>query len=201
MPDSVLFPYESFYTCKVKHYVCKFDVNVCTPGSKLNQKCNHVLLSSLLRIFFFLYKCFAHFFLCLQTMHRARIDEAEKKWPESESMRPYHKERTVLDFSLAMVRETCLDKDEENPLVPEKSAWESGDPEGDSFTDEEFLLVSMTNTSVSIMEARGCNGQDPCNSCGCTLNNVVVTTTQSNITSGEKAKTCLTHCSKLMTML
>ncbi|XP_060767567.1 uncharacterized protein LOC132875023 [Neoarius graeffei] len=120
------------------------------------------------------------------TIHRASIDEEEKKCPESESMRPYHKERTVLDFSLAMVRETCLDKDEENPLVPEESEWESGDPESDSFTDEEFLLVSMTNTSVSIIEARGCDDQKSCNICGgtgCTLNDVVVGTTQSNITS------------------
>lgn len=168
-------------------------MGVCTAGSKLNQKCNHFLLSGLLRILFYFFctNVLHIFFLCSQTIHRASIDEEEKKCPESESMRPYHKERTVLDFSLAMVRETCLDKDEENPLVPEESEWESGDPESDSFTDEEFLLVSMTSTSVSIIEARGCDDQKSCNICGgtgCTLNDVVVGTTQSNITSGEKAK-------------
>ncbi|MCI4393275.1 hypothetical protein PGIGA_G00155710 [Pangasianodon gigas] len=120
------------------------------------------------------------------TMHRASIDEAEKKCPESEGMRPYHKERTVLNFSLAMVREACLDKDEENPQVPEESEWESSNMEGESFTDEEILLVSMTNTSVAIVQARGCDAQNPCGSCGgtgCTINDIVMASKQSQITS------------------
>ncbi|XP_034155360.1 uncharacterized protein LOC117596034 [Pangasianodon hypophthalmus] len=120
------------------------------------------------------------------TMHRASIDEAEKKCPESEGMRPYHKERTVLNFSLAMVREACLDKDEENPQVPEESEWESSNMEGESFTDEEILLVSMTNTSIAIVQARGCDAQNPCGSCGgtgCTINDIVMASKQSQITS------------------
>lgn len=103
-------------------------------------------------------------------------------------MRPYHREMTVLDFSLAMVRQTCLDKDEENPQAPEECDAERGDMEGASFTNKEILLVSMTNTSVAILQARGCDSQNPCSSCGaagCTLSDFVVATKQTKVTSGQ----------------
>ncbi|XP_053472984.1 uncharacterized protein LOC128602891 [Ictalurus furcatus] len=125
----------------------------------------------------------------LLTLHRVSVDEAQKKSPVSESMRPYHREMTVLDFSLAMVRQTCLDKDEENPQVPEECDAESGDMEGVSFTNKEVLLVSMTNTSVAILQARGCDTQNPCSSCGaagCTLSDFVVATKQTKVTSAYR---------------
>lgn len=124
-------------------------------------------------------------FLRLQTIHRASIDATEEKCPESECMRPYHKERTDLDFILDMVKETCLDRDDEKPQVTEESEWESSHTAGDSVTDEEILLVSMTNTSVAIVNARGCNGPNPCSCCGrsgCTLNDYVVATGQCAVT-------------------
>lgn len=130
-----------------------------------------------------------HFFpLFLQTIHRASVDGAEKKFPESECMAPYYKESAVLDFSLAMVRESCLDKDEKNPQLPEESEWGNGDAESNSFTDEDILLVSMTNTSIAIVRARGCNPQNPCSNCGgtgCTLSDIIMATKQSTFASGE----------------
>lgn len=138
--------------------------------------------------------CFVFVFLCLQTLHRASIAEPEKNWPEFEPMRPYHKEETVLGFSLDMVRETCLDKDEENSKVLEESQWESGYTDGNSFTDEEILLVSMSNTSVAIVQARGCDPQNPCNSCGrtgCSLSDYVMDNTQCKVTGESFIMTML----------
>ncbi|XP_060714788.1 uncharacterized protein LOC132838478 isoform X2 [Tachysurus vachellii] len=55
-------------------------------------------------------------------MHQASIDgDEKKKYPGFDSMRPFHKEISTLNFTLAMVRETCLNEEEENPQVPEDS--------------------------------------------------------------------------------
>lgn len=121
-------------------------------------------------------------------MHRASVDEEENACLETESMRPYYKETTVLYFSLGMVRETSLEQEEENSPVMEESECKSSEMKDDNFTDEEILLVSMTNTSVAVVQARCCDAQTPCNSCGgagCSLSDFVVATTQSEITSGE----------------
>ncbi|XP_027024536.1 uncharacterized protein LOC113657154 [Tachysurus fulvidraco] len=120
-------------------------------------------------------------------MHQASIDSDEKKkYPGFDSMRPFHKETSTLNFTLAMVRETCLNEEEENPQVPEDSEWKCKENKYDTFSDEEMLLVSMTNTSVAIVQARGCSEQDPCSSCGgkgCTFNDVVMASVQSTVSS------------------
>ncbi|KAK3528360.1 hypothetical protein QTP86_034136, partial [Hemibagrus guttatus] len=119
--------------------------------------------------------------------HRASIDDdKEKKRPVSGDMRPYHKEDISLYFSLDMVQETCLNENDKNPQVPEDSEWERWGKKGDSFTDEEVLLVSMTNTSVAVIQARGCSEQNPCSSCGgkgCTFNDLVVASEQGTISA------------------
>ncbi|XP_058238161.1 cytoplasmic tyrosine-protein kinase BMX-like isoform X2 [Hemibagrus wyckioides] len=121
------------------------------------------------------------------TMHRASTDDdKEKKCPVSGDMRPYHKEDISLYFSLDMVQETCLNEEDKNPQVPEEFEWERREKKGDFLTDEEMLLVSMTNTSVAIVQSRGCSEQNPCSSCGgkgCTLNDFVVASQQSTISS------------------
>lgn len=125
----------------------------------------------------------------MQMMHQASIDfDEKKKYPGFDSMRPFHKEISTLNFTLAMVRETCLNEEEENPQVPEDSEWKSKENKYDTFSDEEMLLVSMTNTSVAIVQARGCSEQEPCSSCGgkgCTFNDVVMASAQSTVSSGE----------------
>lgn len=145
------------------------------------------------------------FFLFLQTMHKAHVAEPEQKCPEFEPMRPYHKEETVLDFSLAMVKETCLDKDEDHLKVLEEAEWESSYTGGDFFPDEEILLVSMSNTSVAVVQARGGDAQNPCSSCGrteCTLKDYIMANQQCKVTgesvSQSRLATNMPHYYKLL---
>ncbi|KAI5629869.1 interleukin-1 family member A [Silurus asotus] len=122
-------------------------------------------------------------FTCLQTLHQASVDDTEIKCPESEKMKPYHKEDAELSFSLEMVREKCLDEDEKNPRIP--GEWECNDRAFDPCNDEKTLIVSMTNTSIAIVQARGCDALSPCR-CGntnCTFSDVIMATQQSAITS------------------
>ncbi|KAI5088858.1 interleukin-1 family member A, partial [Silurus meridionalis] len=120
----------------------------------------------------------------LLTLHQACVDDTEIKCPEYERMKPYHKEDAELSFSLDMVREKCLDEDEKNPRMPEE--WECNDRAFDSCNDEKMLIVSMMNTSIAIVQARGCDALSPCR-CGntnCTFSDVIMATQQSAITSG-----------------
>ncbi|KAF7688227.1 uncharacterized protein LOC124380133 [Silurus meridionalis] len=119
----------------------------------------------------------------LLTLHQACVDDTEIKCPEYERMKPYHKEDAELSFSLDMVREKCLDEDEKNPRMPEE--WECNDRAFDSCNDEKMLIVSMMNTSIAIVQARGCDALSPCR-CGntnCTFSDVIMATQQSAITS------------------
>uniref|UniRef100_A0A3B4CBI8 Interleukin-1 beta n=1 Tax=Pygocentrus nattereri TaxID=42514 RepID=A0A3B4CBI8_PYGNA len=105
---------------------------------------------------------------------------------ECDSIKPYSKEEITLRFRMAMVREECLEG-EENGVDPAMCEWESDYTEND----QELLLVSMNETSVAVMSGRGCDPENPCNSCGChgcNLSEVVVVADSCNVTSGK------THC-------
>ncbi|XP_016350322.1 uncharacterized protein LOC107695052 [Sinocyclocheilus anshuiensis] len=100
---------------------------------------------------------------------------------ESEEISVHKKEQTVMRFSLMMVREEDLEATGVEPL-PE---WESKDIEDDSFSDDKLLLVSMAGTSFSMVVARGCDPDSPCNSCGginCQFNEVVVLPATAEVT-------------------
>lgn len=84
-----------------------------------------------------------------------------------------------------MVRESeleaCADQE------PEKE-WEDWDIEDDCCNDGNLLIVSMADTSFSMVVARGCDPDNPCNNCGktnCQFNEVVVLPTKTEITSSK----------------
>ncbi|KAL7831332.1 hypothetical protein SRHO_G00308350 [Serrasalmus rhombeus] len=115
------------------------------------------------------------------TIHQASIDTGIKECLECDSIIPYSKEEITLHFRMAMVREECLEG-EENGVDPAMCEWESDYTEDD----QELLLVSMNETSVAVMSGRGCDPENPCDSCGsqgCNLNEVVVVADSCQVTS------------------
>ncbi|XP_036417001.1 uncharacterized protein LOC118800933 [Colossoma macropomum] len=115
------------------------------------------------------------------TIHQASIKNDIGECMESDAMRPYRKEKITLHFSMAMVREECLEG-EENGMDPAMSDWESDYTEDD----QELLLVSMKETSIAVMSGRGCDPENPCNNCGsdgCNLNEIVVAADTCKVTS------------------
>ncbi|KAK9966678.1 hypothetical protein ABG768_003775 [Culter alburnus] len=119
----------------------------------------------------------------LLTIHHPCITKTEEC--ESEELRVNKKEPTVISFSLMMVRESeleaCADQE------PEKE-WEDWDIEDDCCNDGNLLIVSMADTSFSMVVARGCDPDNPCNNCGktnCQFNEVVVLPTKTEITSNS----------------
>ncbi|XDV51496.1 hypothetical protein PO909_020361 [Leuciscus waleckii] len=111
---------------------------------------------------------------------------------KSEELRVDKKEPTLMSFSLMMVRESELEAygcKEPSPSQPE---WE--DIEDDSFDDENLLIVSMADTSFTLVLARGCDPDNPCNNCGktnCKFNEVVVLPARAEVTSGSPRKLSL----------
>ncbi|KAL7833898.1 hypothetical protein AOLI_G00288580 [Acnodon oligacanthus] len=115
------------------------------------------------------------------TIHQESIDTGINECLECDGVQPYRKEEITLHFRMAMVREECLEG-EENGLDPAVCEWESDYAEDG----QELLLVSMNETSVAVRTGRGCDPEKPCNSCGshgCNLNEVVVATKTCEVTS------------------
>ncbi|KAK7127646.1 hypothetical protein R3I93_020278 [Phoxinus phoxinus] len=118
----------------------------------------------------------------LLTIHHSCKTKTEEC--ESEELRVNKKEPTLMSFSLMMVRESELEA--YGSLGPSPSQPE--DIEDDCFDDDNFLIVSMADTSFSLVLARGCDPDNPCNNCGktnCKFNEVVVLPTRAEITSGS----------------
>ncbi|KAL7831330.1 hypothetical protein SRHO_G00308330 [Serrasalmus rhombeus] len=115
------------------------------------------------------------------TIHQTSINTGINECFESDGIPSYSKEIT-LHFRMAMVREECLEG-EENGVDPAMCEWESDYTEDD----QELLLVSMNETSVAVTSGRGCNPENPCDSCGsqgCNLSEVVVVADScNNVTS------------------
>ncbi len=96
-----------------------------------------------------------------------------------------NKELTVMRFSMMMVREEELEATEVQP-TPE---WEENDIEDACFSKDNLLLVSMVETSFSVIVARGCEPDSPCSCCGgvnCQFNEVVVLPATAEITFSKK---------------
>ncbi|KAL6461811.1 hypothetical protein MHYP_G00299560 [Metynnis hypsauchen] len=118
------------------------------------------------------------------TIHQASINKVINECLESDAMQPYRKKKITLRFRMAMVREECLEG-EENGVDPPACEWESDYTEDN----QELLLVSMKKTSVAVLRGRGCDPENPCNSCGsheCNLNEVVVAAEMCKVTSVAK---------------
>ncbi|XP_056107311.1 interleukin-1 family member A [Rhinichthys klamathensis goyatoka] len=111
---------------------------------------------------------------------------------ESEELRVNKKEPMLMSFSLMMVRESELEA--YGSQEPSPSQPEGEDIEDDTFDDENLLIVSMVDTSFSLVLARGCDPDNPCNNCGktnCKFNEVVVLPASAAVTSGSPRKLCL----------
>uniref|UniRef100_A0A8B9H926 Interleukin-1 n=1 Tax=Astyanax mexicanus TaxID=7994 RepID=A0A8B9H926_ASTMX len=116
----------------------------------------------------------------------------------SDSIHVFRKEELTLNFKLEMVREECLEAEEENEIEPE---WESDDME-----DKELVMVSMTETNVAVVRGRGCDLENPCNNCGingCNVSEVFMEAKNRDVTSGKSmhstisnstANALLSHC-------
>ncbi|KAG9261027.1 hypothetical protein AMEX_G25974 [Astyanax mexicanus] len=112
------------------------------------------------------------------TIHQASTDMEEGQCLESDSIHVFRKEELTLNFKLEMVREECLEAEEENEIEPE---WESDDME-----DKELVMVSMTETNVAVVRGRGCDLENPCNNCGingCNVSEVFMEAKNRDVTS------------------
>uniref|UniRef100_A0A3B1K9C6 Interleukin-1 beta n=1 Tax=Astyanax mexicanus TaxID=7994 RepID=A0A3B1K9C6_ASTMX len=110
------------------------------------------------------------------TIHQAIADNEEDHCLEADSIRAIGEEKITLSFQLEMVREECLEAEEENKI------WESDEMEDK----EDLVLVSMTKTNVAVVCGRGCDPENPCSNCNinkCNTSEVVVTATKSEVTS------------------
>ncbi|XP_077059821.1 uncharacterized protein LOC143711765 [Siphateles boraxobius] len=115
--------------------------------------------------------------------------KTKKEECESEELRVIKKEPTLMSFSLMMVSESELEAYGSQEPSPSQPEWE--DIEDDSFDDENLLIVSMADTSFSLVLARGCDPDNPCNNCGktnCKFNEVVVLPAKAEVTSGSPRK-------------
>ncbi|XP_051532469.1 uncharacterized protein LOC127428273 [Myxocyprinus asiaticus] len=95
----------------------------------------------------------------------------------SEEISAYKKEPTVMRFSLMMVREENLETGDHQKTPYPEAEWEDTDIEDDCFSDDDLLLVSMGDTSFSMVVSRGVDANNPCHNCGstgCQFNEVVI---------------------------
>ncbi|XP_070818856.1 uncharacterized protein [Chaetodon trifascialis] len=119
------------------------------------------------------------------TLHKA----SRMKWhtdqscPPEDTLHPFSKESTVLSFSMEMRREDEEDGQEgegREDVGDEEDVCKAENVEGG-----DLVIVSMTNTSISVVRGRGCDDGSPCQGChgtGCTLNDVVVVAESSTVT-------------------
>lgn len=128
-----------------------------------------------------------------QTVHKAgKKDYTEHSSPAEDTLCPVSKESIILSFSMEMMREEDLEK---NDVGQEGEGKEDGDKEDGCQAENEengvggdLLIVSMTKTSISVMRGRGCDSGSPCQGChgtGCTFNDVVVVAESSEVVLGE----------------
>nr|CAR92126.1 interleukin 1, beta [Danio rerio]CAR92127.1 interleukin 1, beta [Danio rerio] len=117
----------------------------------------------------------------LLTIHHPSKNKSNEEC-ESEELRVDSKERTVMSFSLLMVRDVELEAD----VIPESDSECEDEIEDKLFSDKNLLIVSMEDASFNMVVARGCDPDNPCNDCGktnCQLNEVVVLPTNAKISS------------------
>ncbi|XP_056324614.1 interleukin-1 family member A [Danio aesculapii] len=117
----------------------------------------------------------------LLTIHHPSKNKSNEEC-ESEELSVDNKERTIMSFSLLMVRDVELEVD----VLPESDSECEDEIEDKLFSDKNLLIVSMEDASFNMVVARGCDPDNPCNDCGktnCQLNDVVVLPTNAKISS------------------
>ncbi|XP_068614903.1 uncharacterized protein [Brachionichthys hirsutus] len=121
------------------------------------------------------------------TVHKdnRKEEHIEQSPPAEDTLVPVSKESTLLCFSMEMIREGDLKKneyevdEEERPILEQEVCKE--DEEKEDMPD--LLIVSMTKTSISLVSGRGCD-DGPCEECRgteCSLNDVVLVTESSTL--------------------
>ncbi|XP_034437237.1 interleukin-1 family member A [Hippoglossus hippoglossus] len=119
-------------------------------------------------------------------VHKQRKKKKLEELPSGDdnTLYPVSKESTMLSFCMEMRRE------EENEVGEES---EKGCPEGDAGQGEseengekrDMLIVTMTQTNISIVAGRGCSSESSCQGCdgeGCNFNDVVIVSESSTVT-------------------
>ncbi|TNN52100.1 Interleukin-1 beta [Liparis tanakae] len=125
------------------------------------------------------------------TVHKASRtkEHTEQVFPAEDTLHPFSKESTVLSFSMEMRREEDLQQSE---VGQEAEREEDGDKEEDVCQPEnkengergDLLIISMKETSISVVNGRGCDSRSPCQGChgtGCTFNDVVMVSESSKV--------------------
>ncbi|XP_064183167.1 interleukin-1 family member A isoform X1 [Anguilla rostrata] len=126
------------------------------------------------------------------TVHQSSQDTPQEKCEVQQGMYPFSKEETVMHLSLEMRQEEELEEEHEEKGGEndrrhpngKKERPEEGNESHSSELDG-ILLVSMTNTSISIIEGRGCTAESPCHDCGgteCNFSDVVVVAQSTKLT-------------------
>ncbi|KAM8762482.1 uncharacterized protein AB9X84_007232 isoform 2-T2 [Acanthopagrus schlegelii] len=123
------------------------------------------------------------------TVHKSgRMKEhPQPSSPAEETLRPFSKESTVLSFCMEMKREEDLEENEMEQDGEGRGHVGTEDACKDTENGEcssDLLIVTMTQTSISVVSGRGCEDGSPCQGCngsGCTLNDVVVVAESSTV--------------------
>ncbi|XP_061526763.1 interleukin-1 family member A isoform X1 [Phycodurus eques] len=126
------------------------------------------------------------------TVHKSRSkkDYNEQSCSMQDCLQPVSKEVTVLQFSMEMVREENL---QQSGSDLGGDAEENGGAEDDicpaedetNKLESDLLVVTMTETSFSVLRGRGCDAESACGGChgtGCTLNDIVMVAKTSTVT-------------------
>lgn len=93
-----------------------------------------------------------------------------------------------MDFSLTMVREDDLHPEGHREEPEPEPDWE------EYIKDDNLFFVSMTETSLTLVIARGCDPESPCHNCGrtdCQFNEVVVMPERAEIVFSKRNKCCI----------
>ncbi|XP_059393506.1 interleukin-1 family member A [Carassius carassius] len=115
----------------------------------------------------------------LLTIHHSPQRKTEEC--ESEEINVCKKEPTVMKFSMMMVREEHLEATGVQPSPEREDKY----IEDDCFSKDNLLLVTMAETSFSVVVGRGCDPDSSCNSCGginCQFSEVVILPAKAEIT-------------------
>lgn len=114
------------------------------------------------------------------TVHQEKEEQLlDQTSSEERSLVPMSKETNVLSFNLRLRQEEeSVEEDEEN----RRSEGKGKEP---SEQEQDFLMVVLTNTSISLVKGRGCSPNSPCQDCGgtrCHLNQVAMVAESKKIT-------------------
>ncbi|XP_077374823.1 interleukin-1 family member A isoform X2 [Festucalex cinctus] len=119
------------------------------------------------------------------TVHKPgkKKEHKEQLCSTEDTIRPVSKELTLLAFSMEMVREEDLRQNNSSLSGDEDELCPAEDEENKRESD--LLVVTMTESSFSVLRGRGCDTGSSCRGChgtGCTLSDIVMVAKSSTVT-------------------